>query len=77
MRYIEIEFWEIPLYVSVIVLLCVTVLYLIKERADRNNSVRKIHSRGKFGEFNEEIYSHLRNYANIELSLLLDLLETT
>ena len=59
MGYIEIEFWEIPLYVSVIVLLCVTVLYLIKERADRNNSVRKIHSRGKFGEFNEEIHSHL------------------
>jgi len=29
---IEIEFWEIPLYVSVIVLLCMTVLYLIKER---------------------------------------------
>ena len=59
MGYIEIEFWEIPLYVSVIVLLCVTVLYLIKERTDRNKSVLKVYTRGKFREFNEEIHSQL------------------
>jgi len=59
MGYIEIEFWEIPLYVSVIVLLCVTVLYLIKERTDRNKSVLKVYTRGKFGGFNEEIHSQL------------------
>jgi hypothetical protein len=59
MGYIEIEFWEIPLYVSVIVLLCVTVLYLIKERTDRNKSVPKVYTRGKFREFNEEIHSQL------------------
>jgi len=57
---IEIEFWEIPLYVSVIVLLCVTVLYLIKERTDdRNKSVLKVYTRGKFRGFNEEIHSQL------------------
>ena len=59
MGYIEIEFWEIPLYVSVIVLLCVTVLYLIKERTDRNKSVLKVYTRGKFRGFNEEIHSQL------------------
>lgn len=59
MGYIEIDFWEIPLYVSVIVLLCVTVLYLIKERADRNKNVIKVYTRGKFREFNEEIHSQL------------------
>jgi hypothetical protein len=57
MGYIEIEFWEIPLYVSVIVLLCVTVLYLIKERTDRNKSVLKVYTRGKIRGFNEEIHS--------------------
>ena len=56
---IEIEFWEIPLYVSVIVLLCMTVLYLIKERTDRNKSVLKVYTRGKFRGFNEEIHSQL------------------
>ena len=56
---IEIEFWEIPLYVSVIVLLCVTVLYLIKERTDRNKSALKVYTRGKFIGFNEEIHSQL------------------
>ena len=56
---IEIEFWEIPLYVSVIVLLCVTVLYLIKERTDRNKSVLKVYTKGKFRGFNEEIHSQL------------------
>jgi hypothetical protein len=59
MGYIEIEFWEIPLYVSVIVLLCVTVLYLIKERTDRNTSVPKVFTRGKFNGFDEEIHSQL------------------
>ena len=59
MGYIEIEFWEIPLYVSVIVLLCVTVLYLIKERTDRNKSVLKVYTKGKFRGFNEEIHSQL------------------
>lgn len=59
MGYIEIEFWEIPLYVSVIVLLCMTVLYLIKERTDRNKSVLKVYTRGKFRGFNEEIHSQL------------------
>jgi hypothetical protein len=59
MGYIEIEFWEIPLYVSVIVLLCVTVLYLIKERTDRNKSVLKVYTRGKIRGFNEEIHSQL------------------
>jgi hypothetical protein len=56
---IEIDFWEIPLYVSVIVLLCVTVLYLIKERTDKNKSVLKVYTRGKFRGFNEEIHSQL------------------
>ena len=56
---IKIEFWEIPLYVSVLVLLCVTVWYLIKERTDRNKSVLKLHTRGTFGGFNEEIHSQL------------------
>lgn len=56
---IEIEFWEIPLYVSVIVLLCVTVLYLIKERTDRNKSALKVYTRGKFRGFDEEIHSQL------------------
>jgi hypothetical protein len=59
MENVEIEFWEIPLYVSVIVLLCVTVLYLIKERTDRNKSVLKVYTRGKFRGFNEEIHSQL------------------
>ena len=59
MGYIEIEFWEIPLYVSVVVLLCVTVLYLIKERTDRKKNVLKVYTRGKFGEFNKEIHSQL------------------
>ena len=59
MGYIEIEFWEIPLYVSVVVLLCVTVLYLIKDRTDRKKNVLKVYTRGKFGEFNEEIHSQL------------------
>jgi hypothetical protein len=59
MGYIEIEFWEMPLYVSVIVLLCVTVLYLIKERTDRNKSVLKVYTRGKIRGFNEEIHSQL------------------
>ena len=59
MGYIEIEFWEIPLYVSVVVLLCVTVLYLIKDRTDRKKNVLEVCTRGKFGEFNEEIHSQL------------------
>jgi len=57
MGYIEIDFWEIPLYVSVVVLLCVTVLYLLKERTDRKKNILEVYTRGKFGEFNEEIHS--------------------
>ena len=57
MGYIEIDFWEIPLYVSVVVLLCVTVLYLLKERTDRQKNILEVYTRGKFGEFNEEIHS--------------------
>ena len=87
MGYIEIEFWEIPLYVSVVVLLCVTVLYLLKERTDRKKNVLEVYTRGKFGEFNEEIHSQsfklqvekalesISNTIDRERLVLLDLFE--
>ena len=59
MGHIEIEFWEILLHVSVIILLCITILYLLKGKANRSRSMLKIHTKGHFREFNQEIISQL------------------
>lgn len=59
MGHIEIDFWEILLHVSVIILLGVTVLYLIKERGNKRRNILKIQTKGHFQEFNQEIISQL------------------
>jgi hypothetical protein len=76
MGHIEIEFWEILLHISVLILLCVTVLYLIRERANKNRSMIKVHSKGNLGRFSEEILSQLiRQQAERALETIYDTVE--
>lgn len=76
MEYIEIEFWEILLHISVLILLCVTVLYLIRERASKNKSMMKAHSEGNLGRFSEEIlFQLIRQQAERALETIYDTVE--
>ena len=76
MGHIEIEFWELLLHVSVIILLCVTVLYLIRERANKNRDMMKVHTKGNLGRFSEEILSQLiRQQAERALETIYDTVE--
>lgn len=76
MGYIEIEFWEILLHISVLILLCVTVLYLIRERANKKRSMMLVHTEGNLGRFNEEIVSQLiRQQAVRALDTIYDTVE--
>lgn len=73
MEHIEIEFWEILLHISVLILLCVTVLYLIRERANKNRSMMMVHTEGNLGRFSEEILSQLiRQQAERALETIYD-----
>ena len=76
MGHIEIESWEILLHVSVIILLCVTVLCLIKERVNRNRSIMKVDNKRNFGSFGDEILSQLiRQQAERALETIYDTVE--
>ena len=76
MGHIEIEFWEILLHISVLILLGVTVLYLIRERANKNSSMMMVHSEGNLGRFSEEILSELiRQQAERALETIYDTVE--
>jgi hypothetical protein len=76
MGHIEIEFWEILLHISVLILLCATVLYLIRERANKNRSMMLVHTEGNLGRFSEEILSQLiRQQAERALETIYDTVE--
>ena len=73
---IEIEFWEILLHISVLILLCVTVLHLIRERANKNRNMMKVHAKGNLRKFSEEILSQLiRQQAERALETIYDTVE--